>query len=82
MYDDFVRDSGYNRWAATNRLIVLYPQAQPWLAIPLILGHPANLLANPSGCWDFWGYSGLGYHGQNGKQMRAVKAMVDRLLGP
>jgi hypothetical protein len=82
VYDDFVRDAGYNRWAATNRLIVLYPQAKPWLAIPLFPAHAANLLANPNGCWDFWGYSGLGYYGQNGKQMRAVKAMIDRLIGP
>ncbi|MBM1174569.1 hypothetical protein ACFSM9_12340 [Microvirga arabica] len=82
VYDDFIRDAGYNRWAATNHLIVLYPQAKPWFADPLIPGNPANLLANPNGCWDFWGYSGLGYYGQSGKQMRAVKAMVDRLLGP
>ncbi|MBD0273302.1 MAG: hypothetical protein ICV73_15415, partial [Acetobacteraceae bacterium] len=24
--DDFVRDAGYNRWAAANRIVVLYPQ--------------------------------------------------------
>jgi hypothetical protein len=80
VYDDFVRDSGYNRWAATNRLIVLYPQATPWFADALTPANPANLLANPNGCWDFWGYSGLNYYGQSGKQIRAVRAMVDRLL--
>jgi hypothetical protein len=30
----------------------------------------------------FWGYTGQDYYGQNGRQMRAVKAMVDRLFGP
>jgi poly(3-hydroxybutyrate) depolymerase len=67
-HDDFIRDTGYNRWAAANALVILYPQA-------------TQSSANPNGCWDFWGYSGSGYHGQRGRQMRPVKAMVDRLLG-
>ena len=36
---------------------------------------------NPNRCWDFWGYTGLDYRTRHGPQMRAVKAMVDRLLG-
>jgi poly(3-hydroxybutyrate) depolymerase len=69
VHDDFVRDAAYNRWAASNGIVVLYPQATA--SIP-----------NPNACWDFWGYSGPGYYGQEGIQMRAVKAMVDRILGP
>lgn len=68
VHDDFIRDGGYNRWAASNRIVVLYPQA-------------AASATNPNGCWDFWGYSGPNYYTRNGPQMRAVKAMVDRLLG-
>ena len=67
-HDDFIRDAGYNRWAASNALVVLYPQV-------------TRSAANPNGCWDFWGYGGLGYADQSGPQMRAVRAMVDRLLG-
>lgn len=66
--DDFFHDAGYNRWAATNKIVVLYPQT-------------TQAFVNPNRCWDFWGYSGLDYDNQNGTQMRAVKAMVDRLLG-
>jgi hypothetical protein len=66
--DDFIRDAGYNRWAAGNDIVVLYPQV-------------AASGANPNRCWDFWGYSGPNYANQNGPQMRAVKAMIDRLLG-
>ena len=81
IHDDFIRDAGYNRWAAANDIIVLYPQAAKWVwDVPNPLD-PFNLLTNPNGCWDFWGYSGSGYYGQNGKQMRAVKAMIDRMLG-
>jgi poly(3-hydroxybutyrate) depolymerase len=69
IHDDFVRDAGYNRWAATNNIVVLYPQA-------------TASSDNPNRCWDFWGYTGQDYYGQNGRQMRNVKAMVDRLLGP
>jgi hypothetical protein len=68
VYDDFVRDTGYNRWAASNNIVVLYPQA-------------TASAANPNRCWDFWGYSGSNYADQTGPQMRAVKAMVDRLIG-
>jgi hypothetical protein len=44
-HDDFVRDAGYNRWAAANRIVVLYPQA-------------TESALNPNRCWDFWGYTG------------------------
>jgi poly(3-hydroxybutyrate) depolymerase len=67
--DQFARDAGYNRWADTNRIVVLYPQAiARWWWI-----------YNPNGCWDWWGYTGAQYHTKDGAQIRAVKAMLDRL---
>ena len=66
----FVRDAGYNRWADTNRLIVLYPQASVryvWWTF------------NPRGCWDWWGYTGHDYATKEAAQIRAVMAMVERL---
>ena len=65
----FVRDAGYNRWADTNRLIVLYPQAiaRTWWVY------------NPRGCWDWWGYTGARYATKEGAQIRAVLGMVERL---
>jgi hypothetical protein len=80
--EQFVRQAGYNRWADTNRLIVLYPQAiarlgwgpWPW---------PSSWVFNPNGCWDWWGYTGVSYSTQAGPQLRAVRAMLDRLAaGP
>ncbi len=68
VHDDFIRDGGYNRWAASNQIVILYPQVSP-------------SATNPNGCWDFWGYSGASYATQSGPQMRAIKAIVDRLLG-
>ncbi|HSA88739.1 MAG TPA: prolyl oligopeptidase family serine peptidase [Burkholderiales bacterium] len=68
--EQFVRNAGYNRWADTNRLIVLYPQvaARYWW-------WPFN----PRGCWDWWGYTGPAYATKEGPQIRAVMAMVERL---
>jgi len=73
----FVREVGYNAWADANHLVILYPQTTQWLR-PLT--DPAGFTANPKGCWDWWGYSGDRYLTQDGKQMKAVRAMVARLL--
>jgi poly(3-hydroxybutyrate) depolymerase len=68
--EQFVRNAGYNRWADTNRLIVLYPQA-----VARYWWWPFN----PRGCWDWWGYTGQAYATKDAPQMRAVMAMVERL---
>ena len=65
--EQFVRDTGYNRWADTNHIVVLYPQTG------------AATAANPNGCWDWWGYDSANYAKKSGPQMAAVKAMVDHL---
>jgi len=64
---DYVTKTGFNAWADSNDIIVLYPQAKK--------SQPAN----PKGCWDWWGYSGADYAFKSGVQMEAVKAMLDRL---
>jgi poly(3-hydroxybutyrate) depolymerase len=65
--EQFVRDTGYNRWADANHIVVLYPQT----------GTATS--ANPNGCWDWWGYDSANYAKKSGPQMAAVKAMVDRV---
>ena len=62
----FVDHAGYNRWADTNAIIVLYPQA-------------VATFANPQGCWDWWGYDDANYAIKSGRQMAAIRAMVDRI---
>jgi poly(3-hydroxybutyrate) depolymerase len=77
--DRFVRLAGYNRWADANRLIVLYPQAisrSGWSF------GTWSFVWNPRGCWDWWGYTGALYHTKEGPQIRALKAMIDRLSAP
>jgi len=64
----FVKKTGYNEWADLNNIIVLYPQA-------------ATSAGNPNACWDWWGYDDPNYAKKTGRQMAAVKAMIDRISG-
>src|SRR4051794_18564381 len=77
IHDRFFRDAGYNAFADANHVVVLYPQATSWRR----LTDPSGLIANPEGCWDWWGYAGDdAYFTRDGKQMRAVRAMIARML--
>jgi poly(3-hydroxybutyrate) depolymerase len=67
--DTFVRDAGYNEWAESNHLLVLYPQVASSKMMPL----------NPRGCWDWWGYTGENYATRSGAQIASVMAMIDAL---
>jgi poly(3-hydroxybutyrate) depolymerase len=60
----YVKNTGYNRWADTNNIVLLYPQTSP---------------AATNSCWDWWGYDSADYARKSGPQMAAIKAMVDQL---
>jgi poly(3-hydroxybutyrate) depolymerase len=77
----FVREAGYNRWADANRLVVLYPQTTPRNG-PGFRNWRWSFVFNPRGCWDWWGYTGPQYANKAAPQIRAMKAMVDRLAAP
>ena len=64
----FVEDTGYNAWADTNHLIVLYPQTQ-------------SSASNLQACWDWWSYvdHSDNYVTKSGPQIMAIKAMLDAL---
>ncbi|KRD15099.1 hypothetical protein ASE39_15135 [Acidovorax sp. Root267] len=60
----YVRNTGYNRWADTNNIVMLYPQTST---------------AATNSCFDWWGYDNANYAKKSGPQMVAIKAMVDRV---
>jgi fibronectin type 3 domain-containing protein len=35
--------------------------------------------SNPNGCWDWWGYDDPNYAVKTGRQMAAIKGMIDRI---
>ncbi len=61
--DVFITLAGYNRWAASNRLIILYPQV-------------SKSAANSRG---WWGYTGPEFLTRDAPQIKAVRAMLARL---
>ena len=61
---EYVRNTGYNRWADTNHIVMLYPQTSQ---------------AATNSCWDWWGYDSANYARKSGPQMAAIKAMVDQV---
>jgi poly(3-hydroxybutyrate) depolymerase len=71
----FVDDAGYNAWADTNHIIVLYPQTRPSAFLPM----------NPMGCWDWWNYATHEgsppdvYVTKSGPQISAIMAMLNAL---
>lgn len=60
----YVKNTGYNRWADTNNIVMLYPQTS---------------LAATNSCWDWWGYDSANYAKKSGPQMAAIKAMVEQV---
>ena len=60
----YVRNTGYNRWADTNNMVMLYPQTSTQAT---------------NSCWDWWGYDSANYAKKSGPQMVAIKAMVDQV---
>ena len=75
----FVEGAGYNHWAASNRLVVLYPQTTNRSGLAF---GSSKWVLNPKGCWDWWGYTGDNYATRDGVQMRAVRSMIDTLATP
>jgi poly(3-hydroxybutyrate) depolymerase len=65
----YAKNAGFNAWAQTNDLVVLYPQTKKSAFMPL----------NPQACWDWWGYTGENYAHKEGKQIKAIKAMVNNI---
>lgn len=64
--DTFATSAGYNEWAETNRIVMLYPSA-------------TTSAGNPFGCWDWWGYTGSNYPTREGAQIKALSTMVQKL---
>ena len=65
----YIEDTGLNRWADTNRMVVLYPQTKNSLALPF----------NPYGCWDWWGYTDYQYATREGQQIKAIHTIIQAL---
>lgn len=78
--EKYARLTEYNRWAESNRIVVLYPQAA---VIPGSIFNWFGLTGgNPKGCWDWWGYSGADFLTKDAPQIAAIGRMAAALGAP
>ncbi|KAJ5669910.1 uncharacterized protein N7477_005273 [Penicillium maclennaniae] len=71
-------NTGYNIWADTNNIIILYPQAIPDNTMHSIWG--GSELSNPNGCWDWVGWYGANADQIGGVQMVAIANQVAQVM--
>lgn len=64
--NQYATRAGFNRWADSNHMVVLYPQIKASALSPF----------NPQGCWDWWGYTGPDYATREGLQLKAIRKLV------
>ncbi len=75
--DKFIKNTGYTRWADTNKIVVLVPQTKVDNTSRSTAA--SGSLANPNACWDWIGWYGSDFARKSGKQITALKAMVDQV---
>ncbi|KAK2616360.1 hypothetical protein QQS21_000794 [Conoideocrella luteorostrata] len=72
----YTTNTGYNRWADANNIVILYPQG-----VPDNTAHQAwqGTLPNPYGCWDWVGWYGNNADQIGGVQMSAIVNQVKQI---
>ncbi|MEJ8846415.1 fibronectin type III domain-containing protein [Variovorax rhizosphaerae] len=75
--DKFIKNTGYTRWADTNRIVVLFPQTR--VDSTQRATSASGSLPNGNGCWDWIGWYGSNFAQRAGTQQAAIRAMVDQL---
>lgn len=65
----YVENAGFNRYADSNNIVVLYPQTRSSALMPM----------NPQACWDWWGYTDANYANRKGQQIQALVKMAQFL---
>lgn len=70
--DTYAQHAGFNEWAESNNIVVLYPTVEPSNAMPY----------NPNGCWDWWGYTNkITYGVKTGAQPSFVRNLIKAVTG-
>jgi poly(3-hydroxybutyrate) depolymerase len=75
--DRYLKNTGYTRWADSNGIVVLFPQAKVDNTVHATAA--SSMLPNPNACFDWIGWYGNNFAQRSGTQMAAIKAMVDRV---
>ena len=68
-YDEAVHELSFNRWAETNRMVVLYPR----------MAEHGTTTQEKIGCWDAYAQTSPKYDTKEGIQMIAIREMIRRV---
>ena len=79
MNTSFVAHTGFNSWAAANRIVVLYPQSGGYREHGVTGSAPSAQIVGE--CFDGYGQIGLDAAFQGGPQMASVRAMIRAIAG-
>ncbi|CAG8902068.1 unnamed protein product [Penicillium egyptiacum] len=74
----FIDNTGYNKWADTNNIIIAFPQAVVDYSIHTVWG--GTMLPNPNACWDWVGWYGKNADQKGGVQMTAIVNQVNQII--
>jgi poly(3-hydroxybutyrate) depolymerase len=64
----YAKHSGFNKWAESNNIVVLYPQTKSSFFGP----------SNPNACWDWWGYTNSAAFTKDGPQIQAIQKIIQQ----
>jgi len=70
-YDKAVAHLGFQRWAESNSLVIVWPRLQ----------NHGGTTETQEGCWDSYGQTGRDYALKSGVQMEAVRRMITAVAG-
>ncbi len=73
-YDQAVRKLSFNSWGEANNIVVLWPRLAP-------RKDGQATVQQQIGCWDAYGQTSRLYATKQGPQVKAVRAMIDSLIG-
>lgn len=85
----FIRNTGFDRWADSNDIILIYPQtysAKTVLPFNITteltssLNFPSDLYYRVMACWDVLGIYGSNYDTKEGVHMLFIKSIIDRIV--
>jgi len=68
----YIKHAGFNSWAESNEIVVLYPQMG---------GYHNGTKQQLGGCWDSYGDTGEDYCLKSGVQMTTVRKMINAIAG-
>ncbi|EXA28966.1 hypothetical protein FOVG_19466 [Fusarium oxysporum f. sp. pisi HDV247] len=73
----FIDNTGYNKWADANKIIILYPQAKVDHTVHSIWG--GTMLSNSNACFDWMGWYGSNADQRGGAQVAAMVNQVNKI---